>query len=250
MIARAFASLPERWQAVLWHTEIEGARPADVAPLLGLTANGVAALAYRAREGLRQAYLQMRPRPGRRRLPDLGRGQGLGGRLDRGPAGLVAARAQGPAGRGGGRRGCGSRRPGRRGAGADRELRSRAGAPRPASGVPGVPGSASGASGSVITAAAPVNPSRCPVNPSRCPAVPAPLPASLIRPFPRADDTPTSRGEGCPHQVSQLSRRPLLCVIAPLIAGFFAPKDSSARRRLFGGADVTAEVTAGRQQGS
>jgi len=44
---------------VLWHTEIEGARPADVAPLLGLTANGVAALAYRAREGLRQAYLQM-----------------------------------------------------------------------------------------------------------------------------------------------------------------------------------------------
>src|SRR5580704_12132111 len=59
MIARAFASLPERWQAVLWHTEIEGARAADVAPLLGLTANGVAALAYRAREGLRQAYLQM-----------------------------------------------------------------------------------------------------------------------------------------------------------------------------------------------
>jgi RNA polymerase sigma factor (sigma-70 family) len=59
MIARAFASLPQRWQAVLWHTEIEGARPAEVATLLGLTANGVAALAYRAREGLRQAYLQM-----------------------------------------------------------------------------------------------------------------------------------------------------------------------------------------------
>src|SRR5487761_112718 len=59
MIARAFTSLPERWRAVLWHTEIEGARPAEVAALLGLTANGVAALAYRAREGLRQAYLQM-----------------------------------------------------------------------------------------------------------------------------------------------------------------------------------------------
>ena len=58
MIARAFASLPERWQAVLWHTEIEGARPAEVATLLGLKANGVAALAYRAREGQRQAYLQ------------------------------------------------------------------------------------------------------------------------------------------------------------------------------------------------
>ncbi|MFC5822383.1 sigma-70 family RNA polymerase sigma factor [Nonomuraea insulae] len=59
LIARAFLSLPERWRAVLWHTEVERAKPADVAPLLGLSANGVAALAYRAREGLRQAYLQM-----------------------------------------------------------------------------------------------------------------------------------------------------------------------------------------------
>ncbi|GHD32252.1 hypothetical protein GCM10007147_35600 [Nocardiopsis kunsanensis] len=59
LIARAFLSLPERWQAVLWHTEIEGAKPAEVGPLLGMKANGVAALAYRAREGLRQAYLQM-----------------------------------------------------------------------------------------------------------------------------------------------------------------------------------------------
>jgi RNA polymerase sigma factor (sigma-70 family) len=59
MAARAFAKLPERWQAVLWHTEIEGQSPAEVAPLLGLTANGVSALAYRAREGLRQAYLQV-----------------------------------------------------------------------------------------------------------------------------------------------------------------------------------------------
>ena len=53
MIADAFASLPERGETVLWHTEIEGARPAEVASLLGLTANGVAVLAYRAREGLR-----------------------------------------------------------------------------------------------------------------------------------------------------------------------------------------------------
>ena len=59
MAARAFARLPERWQTVLWHTEIEGQSPAEVAPLLGLTANGVSALAYRAREGLREAYLQM-----------------------------------------------------------------------------------------------------------------------------------------------------------------------------------------------
>ena len=33
--ARAFASLPERWQTVLWHTEVEGQKPAEVAPLLG-----------------------------------------------------------------------------------------------------------------------------------------------------------------------------------------------------------------------
>jgi RNA polymerase sigma factor (sigma-70 family) len=59
LITRAFLSLPERWTAVLWHTEIEQARPAEVAALLGLTPNGVAALRYRAREGLRQAYLQL-----------------------------------------------------------------------------------------------------------------------------------------------------------------------------------------------
>jgi RNA polymerase sigma factor (sigma-70 family) len=57
--ARAFASLPERWQLVLWHTEVEGQKPAEVAPLLGMSANSVSALAYRAREGLRQAYLSM-----------------------------------------------------------------------------------------------------------------------------------------------------------------------------------------------
>jgi RNA polymerase sigma factor (sigma-70 family) len=58
LAARAFHRLPERWQTVLWHTEVEQESPAEVAPLLGLTPNGVAALAYRAREGLRQAYLQ------------------------------------------------------------------------------------------------------------------------------------------------------------------------------------------------
>jgi RNA polymerase sigma factor (sigma-70 family) len=58
LAARAFHRLPERWQMVLWHTEVERETPAEVAPLLGLTPNGVAALAYRAREGLRQAYLQ------------------------------------------------------------------------------------------------------------------------------------------------------------------------------------------------
>src|SRR3954469_12323557 len=57
--ARAFATLPERWQMVLWHTEVEQQKPADIAPLLGMSANSVSALAYRAREGLRQAFLSM-----------------------------------------------------------------------------------------------------------------------------------------------------------------------------------------------
>jgi RNA polymerase sigma factor (sigma-70 family) len=55
--AAAFARLPHRWRLVLWYTEVEGRPPAQVAPMLGLSPNGVAALAYRAREGLRQAYL-------------------------------------------------------------------------------------------------------------------------------------------------------------------------------------------------
>lgn len=54
----AFRSLPERWQLVLWHLDVEGQKPAAVAPLLGMAPNAVSALAYRAREGLRQAYLQ------------------------------------------------------------------------------------------------------------------------------------------------------------------------------------------------
>ena len=44
---------------VLWHLEVENQKPADIAPLLGMSANSVSALAYRAREGLRQAFLNM-----------------------------------------------------------------------------------------------------------------------------------------------------------------------------------------------
>lgn len=57
-VAQAFRSLPERWQEVLWYVDIEGLKPAAASPLMGLTPNGVSALALRAREGLRQAYLQ------------------------------------------------------------------------------------------------------------------------------------------------------------------------------------------------
>lgn len=59
MAARAFAKLPERWQTVLWHTTVENQPVSQAAEVVGLTANGTSALAYRAREGLRQAYLQV-----------------------------------------------------------------------------------------------------------------------------------------------------------------------------------------------
>ncbi|MEV6241743.1 sigma-70 family RNA polymerase sigma factor [Lentzea sp. NPDC051838] len=58
LITRAFSSLPERWRVVLWRVEVEGERPASVAPHFGLSPNAMSALARRAREGLRAAYLQ------------------------------------------------------------------------------------------------------------------------------------------------------------------------------------------------
>lgn len=57
-LALAFRALPERHRAVLWHTEIEQADPAEAAALLGLTADGVAGLGDQARAGLRQEYLK------------------------------------------------------------------------------------------------------------------------------------------------------------------------------------------------
>lgn len=54
----AFATLPSHWREVLWYTEVEGISPREAAPYLGLSPNSVSALAYRAREGLRQAWIQ------------------------------------------------------------------------------------------------------------------------------------------------------------------------------------------------
>ena len=56
--ARAFRALPTRWQEVLWYSEVERMPPAQVAPLIGMSANATAALAYRAREGLRQEWIR------------------------------------------------------------------------------------------------------------------------------------------------------------------------------------------------
>ncbi|MGO2745415.1 sigma-70 family RNA polymerase sigma factor [Microbacterium sp.] len=58
LTAQAFRSLPTRWQEVLWYAEIEQMKPAAIAPLLGMKAGAVSQLAFRAREGLREAWVQ------------------------------------------------------------------------------------------------------------------------------------------------------------------------------------------------
>jgi RNA polymerase sigma factor (sigma-70 family) len=63
LIATAFTSLPQRWRTVLWHVDVQGQRPAVVARQFGLSPNATAALARRAREGLRAAYLQAHVSP-------------------------------------------------------------------------------------------------------------------------------------------------------------------------------------------
>lgn len=62
LVATAFRSLPSRWQEVLWYTEVEGLKAHEVGPILGMSANGVAALAYRARDGFRRLWVEQQNR--------------------------------------------------------------------------------------------------------------------------------------------------------------------------------------------
>jgi RNA polymerase sigma factor (sigma-70 family) len=55
---RAWNSLPDSTKTLLWHLIIEEETPAQIAPLIGTTPNGVSSRAVRARERLRQAFLQ------------------------------------------------------------------------------------------------------------------------------------------------------------------------------------------------
>ncbi len=57
LMVRAFIAQPERWSALLWHLEIEQESPDEVAPMFGLSHDGLAALERRAREGVRQSCL-------------------------------------------------------------------------------------------------------------------------------------------------------------------------------------------------
>ncbi|KRF25949.1 RNA polymerase sigma factor [Phycicoccus sp. Soil803] len=58
MMRQAFAALPRRWQVILWRTAVDHDRNIEIGQDLGISPNAVAALAKRARRGLRQAYLQ------------------------------------------------------------------------------------------------------------------------------------------------------------------------------------------------
>jgi hypothetical protein len=51
----ALASLPERWQLVLWHLDVEAQTPDEVAALLGEPVDSIPGLAGLARAGLQQA---------------------------------------------------------------------------------------------------------------------------------------------------------------------------------------------------
>lgn len=59
LVARALHSLPTRAQMVLRYLEIEELAPATVARTFGIQTNAVYALAFRARDALRIAYLQV-----------------------------------------------------------------------------------------------------------------------------------------------------------------------------------------------
>ena len=59
LVREAFASLPHRWQTVLWRTVVDHDSNKAVAEELGMSPNALAALARRARLGFRTAYLQV-----------------------------------------------------------------------------------------------------------------------------------------------------------------------------------------------
>jgi DNA-binding CsgD family transcriptional regulator len=57
LVVQAFSGLSQRWRDVLIRTEIHGQSPTEIAQEIGMSPNGVSALAARAREGLRAAWL-------------------------------------------------------------------------------------------------------------------------------------------------------------------------------------------------
>ncbi|MFS0892762.1 sigma-70 family RNA polymerase sigma factor [Microbacterium sp. 179-I 3D3 NHS] len=56
-LGEAFRSLPERWQHALWLSEVERLPAREIAAALDVRPNTAAALTYRARDGLRKAWI-------------------------------------------------------------------------------------------------------------------------------------------------------------------------------------------------
>ncbi len=59
LVRQAFASLPRRWQTVLWRTAVDHDGNKVIAADLDMSPNAVAALVRRARMGFRTAYIQV-----------------------------------------------------------------------------------------------------------------------------------------------------------------------------------------------
>lgn len=64
----ALNSLPHRWQQVLRFHIIDRMKPSEIAPILGTTPGNVSQLVFRAREGLRDAWISAHVAP--RRTPN------------------------------------------------------------------------------------------------------------------------------------------------------------------------------------
>lgn len=58
LAATAFKSLPPRWQEALWYSEVEQLGNAECAQIFGIAPSAMAMLTFRAREGLRAAWVQ------------------------------------------------------------------------------------------------------------------------------------------------------------------------------------------------
>jgi RNA polymerase sigma factor (sigma-70 family) len=78
-VASVLHTLPPRWRTLLWYLEVEGMKPREVAPLLGLSPNAVSALRRRARAGLRRAWSEhghLPPSYADMTMPPVGSGPG------------------------------------------------------------------------------------------------------------------------------------------------------------------------------
>lgn len=57
VVVAALLALTPRHRALLWYLNVEGMKPRELAPLMGMTPNAVSVLAFRARDSFRKAWL-------------------------------------------------------------------------------------------------------------------------------------------------------------------------------------------------